>query len=52
MPISMWELLSAIERAEHEQYIKKQAEALADVSINEVTRVAAGVFDTHGLTRV
>jgi hypothetical protein len=25
----MWELLSAIERAEHEQYIKKQAEALA-----------------------
>ena len=29
IPVSMWDLLSAIERAEHEQIIRAQAEALA-----------------------
>jgi hypothetical protein len=29
IPISMWDLLSAIERTEHEQIIRAQAEALA-----------------------
>ena len=29
IPISMWDLLSAIERAEHEQILRPQAEAWA-----------------------
>ena len=29
IPVSMWDLLSDIERAEHEQIIRKQADALA-----------------------